>query len=202
MDIEILNQFKLLTNKAILEDNLIFYSIYLLIFERFKNKFVNELKFFLCDFSIKDGKYILKESKEYSVIVNRKYNGKKNIFVSTIEWFKDIGVITKDEFEEFIKIKNDRNAIGHELLELLTCPIIEEKVDNFANLIKIFKKIDKWWINNIEISTSCGDVPGDYNDNDVMSGDWLLCDMVFNTLYGDNSYKKCLDKAIKMMDGD
>lgn len=46
MDIEILNQFKLLTNKAILKDNLTFYSIYLLIFERFKNKFVNELKFF------------------------------------------------------------------------------------------------------------------------------------------------------------
>lgn len=88
MNIEILNQFKLLTNKAILEDNLTFYSIYLLIFERFKNKFVNELKFFLCDFSIKDGKYILKESKEYSVIVNRKYSCKKNIFVSTIEWLK------------------------------------------------------------------------------------------------------------------
>ncbi len=75
-------------------------------------------------------------------------------------------------------------------------------MDNFANLIKIFKKIDKWWINNIEIPTSCGDVTGDYNDNDVMSGDLLLCDMVFNTVYGDNSYKKYLDKAIKMMDGD
>ncbi len=61
------------------------------------------------------------------MIVNRKYNGKKNIFVSTIEWFKDNGVITKDEFKEFIKSRNDRNTIGHELLELLTCPIIEKK---------------------------------------------------------------------------
>ena len=197
---EILNQFKLLTDKEILKDNLTFYSTYLLIFERFKSKFVDELKYFLCDFYIKEGKLVLKESKEYSTIINRKY--KSNIFVSTIEWFKDNGAITKEELQEFIKIRNDRNAIGHELLELLTHPIIEEKVDNFANLIKIFKKIDKWWINNIEIPTACDDIPDGYNENEVLSGDWMLCDMVFNTLYGDNSYKKYLDKAIEMLDGE
>ena len=194
MNTAILEQLNNLTNKEQIVENIKFYAMYLLIFERFKNKFTEELKYFLCDVSIINGKLKFKETVEYSKIKNTKHDGKVNIFINTIEWFKDNNVISKDEYDSILCARDDRNLIGHELSDLLSHPVKEKMLYNFIVFINIFKKIDKWWIDNIEIPIASEEITSNYNSDEVVSGDLLLCDILMDTIYGEGIYKKEIEK--------
>lgn len=194
MNTVILEQLNNLTNKEQIVENMKFYAMYLLIFERFKNRFVDELKYFLCDVSITNGKLEFKETIEYKKIKNIKHNGKVNIFINTIEWFKNNKAISKDDYDLILSARDDRNLIGHELLELLSHPVKEKMLHNFIVFINIFKKMAIWWINNIEIPTASEGIPLNYNPDDVIPGDLLLCDILMDTIYGEGIYKQGIEK--------
>lgn len=70
-------------------------------------------------------------------------------------------------------------------------------IENFTELINICKKIDKWWINNIEIPIAGDDITSGYDENGVMSGNWLLCEMIIDTIYGNKTYKGIVEKIMK-----
>lgn len=183
-----------ITNDEKIKDDLNFYAIYLLLFENFKNTIITNLKNFLCDFSIKDGKVLYVESPEYKKLTNKRYNKKKNLFLNSLAWFKETNVITKQEFDKIIEIRNDRNKIGHELFELLLCNVDEKMIKNFIELIRIFKKIDNWWINNIEIPIAGDEISPGYDEDGVKSGNYLLCEMLIDTIYGNKTYEELIQK--------
>lgn len=174
-----------LSNDKICEE-LQFYSLYLLLFERFKNMVVENVKLLLCSFSIEDGKEKYKESREYIKLKNKKYNGKRNIFLSSIEWMKNNNVITQYEQDLVIKCRTDRNNIGHETLDVLFHYNKKGMLNRFIELFKIYDKVDKWWV--IEYEMPMADV--DYRNVDfdnVMSGDLLMIRTLINNLYGDKN---------------
>ncbi len=196
MNTNFLEQLKNLTNKEKIAEDMKFYAMYLLIYERFKNKFVEELKYFLCDISVNNGKLKLKETLEYQKMKSNK-NNKGNIFINTMEWFKNYKVITQEECDLILSAREDRNLIGHELLDLLSNPVKEKMLYNFISFVNIFKKMDKWWINNIEIPIAGDEIPLNYDSEGVISGDFLLCDILMDTIYGEEIYKKEIEKIIK-----
>ncbi|MDO4612091.1 MAG: hypothetical protein Q4B29_01355 [Candidatus Saccharibacteria bacterium] len=82
---ELIEQFVRLTDEKNLKDNLIFYAMYLLLFERFKTSVTENLKYFLCSgFTIENGEEKLIETSFYRDLKNRKIDGKKNLFLSSI----------------------------------------------------------------------------------------------------------------------
>lgn len=157
---------------------------------------VFNVKNFLCDISLKDGKIIYIKSLEYKKIENKKYKGKKNVFINTLDWIKNLDAISEKEFNKILEIRDDRNKIGHELLDLLLNDFEVDMIGNFIELINICKKIDKWWINNIEIPIAGDDIAPGYDENGVMSGNWLLCEMLIDTIYGNKTYKEIVEKII------
>ncbi|MDO4612090.1 MAG: hypothetical protein Q4B29_01350 [Candidatus Saccharibacteria bacterium] len=72
----------------------------------------------------------------------------------------------------------------------------ERMIINFAAFIETYKKIDKWWINNVEIPIACLDPEMRYDEESAMSGDQILCDMIMDTIYGDKKYREALEKII------
>ena len=197
MNKNILKELDFLTNKEEITEHIKFYSIYLLIFERFKSRYIEEVKFLLCHVKFKNGKIEYEETDEYKKISNTMRNGKINIFINIVYWFKDNGVISNKDCEFIIKARNDRNRIGHELLKLLLNQVEEKMLLNFLNFLNVFRKIDVWWINNIEVPIAGSDIPNDYDAENVISGDMLLCDVLLDTIYGNETYKKELDKIKK-----
>ena len=183
MNKNILKELDFLTNKEEITEHIKFYSIYLLIFERFKSRYIEEVKFLLCHVKFKNGKIEYEETDEYKKISNTMRNGKINIFINIVYWFKDNGVISNKECEFIIKARNDRNRIGHELLKLLLNQVEEKMILNFLNFLNVFRKI--------------ADIPNDYDAENVISGDMLLCDILLDTIYGNETYKKELDKIKK-----
>ena len=176
-------ELNILSDERICEE-LQFYSLYLLLFERFKNMVVEKVRLLLCSFSVADGREIYKESNDYIKLKNKKYNGKHNMFFSSVEWMKNNNVITQNEHELIIKCRKDRNNIGHETLNVLFCSNKEEMLNRFIELFKIYDKVDKWWIKEYEVP-----IAGiDYNNVDfdnAMSGDLLMIRILINNLYGE-----------------
>ncbi|MCI8569112.1 MAG: hypothetical protein HFJ11_03895 [Bacilli bacterium] len=96
MNKDVYKKFFNITNEEAIKDNLNFYALYLLLFENFKNSIIFNVKSFLCDISVKNGKVIYIKSPEYKKIENKKYNGKRNVFINTLDWLKNLDVITEN----------------------------------------------------------------------------------------------------------
>lgn len=58
MNKDVYKKFFNITNEEAIKDNLNFYALYLLLFENFKNSIIFNVKSFLCDISVKNGKVI------------------------------------------------------------------------------------------------------------------------------------------------
>ncbi len=198
MENDILNGFNNLINNEKIKDNMIFYSMYLLVFENLKENCISTVRSFFEEIKNVNGKNKIVLSDEYKKIENKKINGKKNVFLAILDWFAEMGAISKEDFESFLEIRNDRNKISHELLKLLYNDSDEKMVQNFLKCIEIYKKIDKWWILNIEIP-----IAGEYNndeilEDEVISGNLLMISIVLDNIYGTNSYKEIIDKLRKI----
>ena len=189
-----------LVDNEYVKERLVFYSSYLLCYENLKHKIMNDVINFFCILNIKDGKVTISETKHWKEIKKRKINEKSNTFLSVMLWFVENGAITMAEYDEIVKIRNDRNQISHELVKLLyedsNKAIFEE---NFIKCINIFTKIEKWWIFNIEMPTSTEKFDSDVTMDDVVPGNNILLDMILQNLYGENEYKNILNK-IKELD--
>ena len=91
----------------------------------------------------------------------------KNIENASLKWFLQLDVITVDDFEKYQVIRKRRNDITHKLLKNLNDGFTENDNKLFGDMLEIYNKIDKWWINEIEILITENDIPEDYDRNEV-----------------------------------
>lgn len=123
----------------------------------------------------------------------------KNIENASLKWFIQEGAITQDDFEIYQKIRKRRNDIIHEFLKNLDEGFSESDVVLFNKMITIYAKIDKWWINEIEIPTSVEEVPADYDRDDVCGGQATVLSIINSIILENkgNEYKEVLAQIMK-----
>lgn len=144
-----------------LKENLIFISLFISIYENFKETIIENVKYFYWS-GIKDGKAIF---KDYEKEVLNKVTIKKNKkIISTLNWFKENGAITEDDIENFKKITSMRNSLVHEMSNKLFEGLSNDVFELYIVMIELFEKITKWWIKEIEISIS-GDFTAEQYEN-------------------------------------
>lgn len=117
-----------------------------------------------------------------------------------MKWFIELGAITEDDFELYQKIRKRRNEIIHELLKNLENGFNETDVELFGNLLSLYRKIDKWWINEVEIPISADDNPNDYNSDEVMGFEAAVLSAISRILLGNQGerYKEMLADYYKI----
>lgn len=176
--------------------NVNFAAMFVLNFECLKDYIVSQIRnLYLDSIHFEEGKIIYKESKQYKEQVRTL---DKNIENASLKWFIQEGAITQDDFEIYQKIRKRRNDIIHEFLKNLDEGFSESDVVLFNKMITIYAKIDKWWINEIEIPTS-EEVPADYDRDDVCSGQAIVLSVI-NSIILENKgkeYKEVLAQIMK-----
>lgn len=192
-----LSDFLNITDRDTLEANMVFISLFISLYENFCDIFTERVKFFYCNgFNSVDGEMVLILSDNYATkITNRKIDGKKNILKSTLLWFVEHNAITQEEYATFMKIRDKRNQYVHEMATLFLKGIPEEDVKLLSELITLYSKLDKWWINEIEIPTSGEYLPGTYNEDEVVSVQLLMFSIMIDVLYNGKSEE--LKKTVK-----
>lgn len=199
-------------NKDKLQKELVFYSLFLMVFENFVSHWKETARsFFSNGFAIDDqtgeqidfvkrilvdGKVLYvkdkKKENEFNKMVFQrvKRNGRNNPKLSLFKWLADSQFIDADDFDILDKCYSKRNDYAHSIAKCLNHYVSQEERDLLKSLIAISEKAAKNWILEVELPTSPPedlaaffDDEGNYNPpEDVISGTQLFHSLVLNNL--------------------
>jgi hypothetical protein len=115
----------------------------------------------------------------------------KDEFHACCIWFVQEGAMSNDDLDEIGEIRKHRNAIAHELPEFISS--IHQSVDasKLQSLMEIARKIDIWWIREIEIPINPDFKLSDIEDIDwdeLVGGSSLTLSIILSIFEGDESF--------------
>ena len=189
-----MDKWKNILDENILKYNVSFTAIFVLNYECLKDYIINQVRDFYSDNGKWDGdNYISEETAKYKKEVRAL---DKNIENASLKWFLQLDVITVDDFEKYQVIRKRRNDITHKLLKNLNDGFTENDNKLFGDMLEIYNKIDKWWINEIEILITENDIPEDYDRNEVCGAQAMILSIINSMVLGNKGaeYKEILDK--------
>lgn len=159
-----------ISDKDTIQNHLTFMALYIALYENFTTIFVDRVKSFLCDLDITDGELNYRVTPLYrEKIKNRVVDqkGNKDILKATMLWLQDEGAMSSQDYSVFLEVKSIRNKYVHEMPRLIIEGVPQDDIQWFSKLLDLYGKLDKWWINEIEIPISGEFLPGTYDKTAV-----------------------------------
>ena len=170
-----------------------FTSLFVLVFECFKDMVIDRPKEFFCTEKIefKEDKIVYYETEKYKREVK---NLAKKPFEASLRWFANHKVITESDVNKALSIELRRHSFVHELYNVVHNGISDEDTQLLADLVSIYKKIDSWWIYNVEIDWDEIKDTDNVKQDECISGSLMMIDVMINILLkGEGeSYRECL----------
>lgn len=184
-------------NEDVLKFNINFAALFVLNFECLKDYIITQLRTFYSDVLIKDGELCCEETEEYKKEVR---SLEKNIENASLRWFMNTDAITEEDYNLYQELRERRNDITHELLKNLNNGFNETDAKLYVKLLELYQKIDKWWINEIEIPISGEVLPDEYDSEQVLGGQAMILSIINDIIFDNNKerYKNLLDELKKL----
>ncbi|MEQ9527257.1 MAG: hypothetical protein RIF42_02510, partial [Parvibaculaceae bacterium] len=185
-------------------EQLLLAALLLTIFERFKLYIVDQVDgYFSTHTTIKDGNLSYERGQEFKKLINEKGEGQpgqhgNRAFRAALHWFRDLGAISSEEFDDVERIYTLRNDIGHELYLILAddraAPIHWfDAVLVFA----VYLKITRWWVKEVEIATDPDMTPEKYDQIEFESTEtmetMLLREIMMQGLKGNQQFEEVMN---------
>lgn len=190
---KILEIFENVMTAETLQMTVSFASLFVLVFECFKDMVIDRPKSFYClsTMEFRDNKVVYHETEKYKSKV-RKLAHKP--FEASLRWFANQEVITEFDVNKVLSIELRRHSFVHELYNVVQKGISNEDIQLLNDLILIYKKIDSWWIYNIEIATEDIEYPDNVKMDECFSSTLMMIDVMINILLKgkENTYRECL----------
>lgn len=193
----LVDNWKNVLDENILKTNINFGAVFVMNYECLKEFAIEQVRSFYSEHFYMDGdRIVCEESDTYKKKVR---NLDKNLENASLKWFMDAEALTQEDYDIYQKIRKRRNDITHELLKNLNIGFGEEDAQLFSDMLRIYNKLDKWWINEIEIPTSADDIPEDYDRDGVCGGQALMLSINNEIVFGNegDKYKELLNKLMK-----
>lgn len=147
-----------------LRRNLIIASIFISAFEILKDSIVEHIRFFYVTGFDQSG-YRIDPKYETEVVARNK----SPVFAS-LSWLKNHDAIDENDITAFEKVRDCRNDIVHELPHILAEGISSDRVALFSEMVRLLKKIETWWIVNVEIPTNPDYDGKEIDEAEIVSG--------------------------------
>ena len=192
-----MDNWKNILDENILKANMNFAAVFVMNYECLKEFLIEQIRdFYSPHIRIEGDKIVSEESRAYKEKVRTL---DKNLENASLKWFIDAGAITQEDYDTYQKIRRKRNDITHKLLKNLNDGFYEEDVQLFADMLRIYNQLDKWWINEIEIPTSADSIPEDYDREGVCGGQAMILSIINEIVLGNegDKYKELLNELIK-----
>lgn len=192
-----MDNWKNILDENILKTNINFAAVFVMNYECLKEFVIEQVRDFYSEHFYMDGdRIVCEEPNAYKEKVRAL---DKNLENASLKWFMDAEAITQEDYDRYQIIRKKRNDITHKLLKNLNEGFGEEVVQLFGDMMRIYNKLDKWWINEIEIPTSADDIPEDYDRNGVCGGQALILSIINEIIFGNegDKYKELLNEFMK-----
>ena len=204
--------FDIVCDKEKIRKELVFYSLFLMVFENFVAHWKETTRsFFSNGFATDDqtGEHIdfvkrivvdgkiqyVKDKDAENNYIKQVYHrvrrdGKNNPKLSLFKWLADCNFIDDEDYETLDKCYSKRNEYAHSISRCLEHYVSREEKDLLLSLISISEKAAKNWIREVEIPTNTPeelaafiDEDGNYNlPEDIIPGIQIVNSLVLSNL--------------------
>ncbi len=155
-------------------------SVYIAAFEALKDCVVNRIRdFFLTEFN-GENEIV---SPRYATDVLRRH---KSPVCASLDWLKEHGAIDEADITTYDRVKSCRNVLAHELLAALgTHGLPPDYHANFSDMVALLRKIEVWWIMNVEIPTNPDYDGQEIDEEEVVPGSIMTLRILLDIAFGD-----------------
>jgi len=163
--------------------NFMLSSLFITAYDLLKNSIISQIESFYTNGFDQSG-YII--SKEYQTKVLA-LDPKKNKLQASLLWLMSYNVITEEDKNKFEKIKCQRNLLAHETINFLIDSEKEIDTNLFVDIKNLLKKIDQWFVLEVELTTDPDMTKEEYDSIDrenVQSMRMLYLDYLMGIIFG------------------
>ena len=146
-----------LLNPDITRERLISASLYIAAYEILKQSICDRIRDFYCFGLGVTGDLI--DLKYQSAVLSRN----RSRLYASLSWLQENDVLDASDIEAFEQVKTARNALAHNLQGLVLGELPPSHVTLFPELVRLIRKIETWWVVNVEIPTN-----PDYDGQEIL----------------------------------
>lgn len=140
----------------VVKPSLFMATMFITTFEILKNSIVDRIRdFYLIGWS-KEGNTV---SPEYA---DKVLSRNKSSVYASLNWLLENQAIDESDLATFELLKKTRNLLAHRLFEVVTGQAESPHQQQFTVLVALLRKIEVWWVVNVEIPTN-----PDYADEEI-----------------------------------
>jgi len=179
MDPKVKRSWEEFLNPEILRSRLIAASIYIAGFEALKDAVIDRIQgFFWTGFDASGAKI---DPKYQSDVLARN----KSPVYASLDWLMEMDAIDGADIESFTQVKECRNTLAHKLLSTLNADGLPEDFDEcFNQLVELLRKVEVWWITNVEIPTNPDFDCVDVDEADIVPGPIVIIQLLLDIAHG------------------
>ncbi len=171
-----------LLTPSIMRDKLINASIFITAFEVLKQSIVGRPRSFFADGYDKNGPVV---GAEYEAEV---LSRNKSPTYASLDWLKHLGAIGDADIQIFENIKNTRNSLAHELHRVVLEGMEFKHIERFEELVVLLKKIEVWWVVNVEIPVNPDFDGQEIDEEGIVPGPVLMLQMMLEVVSGNEEF--------------
>lgn len=189
---EKLKTWSTILNPENLKGNLMFASLYVALFESFKDSIIDKIRFFYCNGFNEQG-YLVTEGYKLKVL-----SLDKSIFKSSLLWLKEVEALDDMDIETIDQLRQYRNKLSHELITLIFDCLLDDLPSKLIELIELRTKIEKWWILNVELPTQ-EEISGDMeiDEDNIVTGLQVIIQVILELISDDEKGSSFYQRLLK-----
>lgn len=162
----------------VVKPSLFMATMFITTFEILKNSIVDRIRdFYLIGWS-EEGNTV---STEY---VDKVLSRNKSSIYASFSWLLEQHAIDESDLATFEQLKKTRNLLAHRLFEVVTGQAESPHQKQFAVLVDLLRKIEVWWVVNVEIPTNPDYAGEEIDEAGIVPGAILSLQMLLQVANG------------------
>jgi hypothetical protein len=153
-------------------------TMFITTFEILKNSIVDRIRDFYSIGWSEEGSSVSPKYKEKVLSRN------KNPVYASLSWLHENQVINDDDLDNFEQLKSTRNLVAHQLFDIVTGQAESKHTEQFQVLVGLLRKIEVWWVVNIELVTDPDYSDAEIDEEAIVPGAILSLQMLLEVVGG------------------
>jgi hypothetical protein len=108
----------------------------------------------------------------------------KSPVYASLSWLQEHEAITSEDVAIYEAMKTTRNLLAHQLFSVVTGQVESNHSQQFDQLVGLLRKIEVWWVVNVEIPTNPDYDGQDIDEEGIVPGPVLSLQMLIQVASG------------------
>lgn len=176
-------------NPEVVRPSLFLATMFITTFEVLKDSIVGRIRDFYTHGFDENGPIV--EPDYQTEVASRN----KSVLYASLQWLRENEVINDLDLEIFEQLKRTRNKLAHQLFSVVTGQIESTHENQFDVLVALLRKIEVWWVVNVEIPTNSDFDGREIDEEGIVPGAVLSLQILIQVAAGNTELLEHWHKA-------